>query len=29
MGVEQSLVDITRRFKKIPVPAAKKFMKKR
>ena len=27
MGVEQSLVDITRRFKKIPVPAAKGFGK--
>jgi predicted TIM-barrel enzyme len=26
MGVEQSLIDITRRFKKIPVPAAKAFM---
>jgi predicted TIM-barrel enzyme len=23
MGVEQSLIDITKRFKKIPVPAAK------
>lgn len=29
MGVEQSLIDITKRFKKIPVPAAKKFGKKR
>ena len=28
MGVEQSLIDITRRFKKIPVPAAKSFGKK-
>ena len=27
MGVEQSLVDITRRFKKIPTPAAKAFKK--
>ena len=26
MGVEQSLIDITQRFKKIPVPAAKAFM---
>ncbi len=29
MGVEQSLIDITKRFKQIPVPAAKKFGKKR
>ena len=27
MGVEQSLVDITKRFKAIPVPAAKNFGK--
>ena len=27
MGVEQSLVDITRRFKSIPVPAARAFVK--
>jgi predicted TIM-barrel enzyme len=26
MGVEQSLVDITQRFKKIPVPAGKAFL---
>ena len=26
MGVEQSLIDITQRFKKIPVPAAKDFL---
>lgn len=29
MGVEQSLIDITRRFKKIPTPAAREFLKKR
>ncbi|HAM72104.1 MAG TPA: hypothetical protein DCM86_10720 [Verrucomicrobiales bacterium] len=29
MGVEQSLIDITRRFKKIPVPAAKAAKRKR
>lgn len=29
MGVEQSLVDITRRFKKIPAPAARTFGKRR
>ncbi len=28
LGVEQSLVDITRRFKKIPAPAAGKFSKR-
>jgi len=28
LGVEQSLVDITRRFKKIPAPAAAKFSKR-
>ncbi|HSH96531.1 MAG TPA: phosphoenolpyruvate hydrolase family protein [Roseimicrobium sp.] len=28
MGVEQSLIDITKRFKKIPVPAGKAFVKK-
>jgi len=27
MGVEQSLVDITRKFKAIPAPAARKFLK--
>ncbi|MBL9167182.1 MAG: phosphoenolpyruvate hydrolase family protein [Verrucomicrobiales bacterium] len=29
MGVEQSLVDITRRFKKIPTPAARAFGKRK
>ncbi|MBM3845685.1 MAG: phosphoenolpyruvate hydrolase family protein [Verrucomicrobia bacterium] len=29
MGVEQSLIDITKRFKKIPTPAAKAFLKKK
>ena len=29
MGVEQSLVDITRRFKKIPTPAARSFGKRK